>query len=345
MEKGFWNNLNWPIVGLSPMDGVTDAAFRHICAKHGSPDVVFTEFTSVEGIRAGATRLLDDFLYDPIERPVVAQIFGAEPEAFFQAAVIVSALGFDGIDINMGCPSKNITGRGAGAALILDPERAKEIIRQTRAGAKAWSNGMTLSELEIPQELLDLVTSRREQMGLAKNERIELPVSVKTRVGHSEITIEEWVKHILEEEPVVISIHGRTLKQGYTGLADWEAIHLAENSIHQTETKILGNGDILSMEDAANRIKSYNLDGVLVGRATFGNPWLFKGYTASLEERLAVALEHAEYYDTIFPPQAFVRMRKHLLDYVRGFEGAKELRGQLMRVKTIEEVRAILKKE
>jgi len=323
------------------MDGVTDAAFRHIVAKYGKPSLVITEFTSVEGIRAGAERLLDDFYYSQEQRPVVAQLFGADPSAFFIGAVVVAALGFDGIDINMGCPAKNVTQKGAGAALILDPERALSIIEETKRGSAAWANGIGLEEAGVPANLIPLILERRTAMGLGE-ERRHLAVSVKTRIGYDRSVIIEWVKTLLESDPVAITIHGRTLKQLYTGFADWDAIGQAAEVIHQTDTIVLGNGDVADLADAQARIAQYGVDGVLIGRATFGNPWLFQNETASFEERMKIALEHARYLNAIFPGKGFIRIRKHLLDYCKGHEGAKDLRIQLMRVTCLEDVERIL---
>lgn len=334
VERGFWSQLDYPLIGLAPMDGVTDAAFRYIAAKYGKPDLIITEFTSVEGIRAGAERLLDDFAFDPIERPIVAQLFGADPAAFYVAAVLVSALGFDGIDINMGCPAKNVTGHGAGAALIRDPERAKEIVRQTRAGNEAWAKGISLEEAGVPANIIAKIS--------VIGERKVLPVSVKTRIGYDSIVANDWVQHLLEVEPVNISLHGRTLKQLYTGLANWEVIKEAGEIIHQTNTTILGNGDVKDMQDARTKITEYGVDGVLIGRATFGNPWLFQEHVPTWKERLSIALEHARYLHQLFPGPAFIRVRKHLLDYVKGNEGARDTRVALMRVTTLAEVEAIL---
>jgi len=338
--RGFWDNLTYPAIGLSPMDGVTDAAFRHMVAKYGRPAVILTEFTSVEGIRAGATRLLDDFEYSEIERPIAAQLFGADPAAFYIGAVAAAALGFDGIDINMGCPAKNVTDKGAGASLIRDPERAKEIIRQARAGATAWSDGISLREAGVPEEIALMIERRQPTSG-----RRLLPISVKTRLGYDEIVVTDWMRHLLETEPANISLHGRTLKQGYTGDADWEAIGQAAGVVHAEGpgTTLLGNGDVHTLEDAHRKIAAYGTDGVLVGRATYGNPWFFQGYQASFEERMAAALEHARYLHTIFPGKGFIRIRKHLLDYCRGTDGAKELRMRLMRVNALEEIEEILR--
>jgi tRNA-dihydrouridine synthase B len=342
MERGFWEHLPRPILGLSPMDGVTDAAYRFMVAKYGKPSVMMTEFTAAEGIRAGAERLMTDFLYDPIERPVVAQIFGSDPSAFIIAGAVAAALGFDGVDINMGCPAKNIAEKGAGASLILDPHRAKAIIRATREGIKAYADGKSLKEMGVLPNIITIIEARRTELGLTDADRRDLPVSVKTRIGYSDIVIEEWVKHLLEEKPVAITLHGRTLKQLYTGFADWDAIARGAAIIHETDTLVLGNGDVQTLEEAQQKVAEYGVDGVLIGRASFGNPWLFAGHDATWEERKSIMLEHARYLNTIVDGRGFIRMRKHLLDYTRGFEGAKETRMQLMRVTTLAEVEAIL---
>ena len=338
-HRGFWDNLTAPIIGLSPMDGVTDAAFRHMVAKYSRPSVIMTEFTSVEGIRAGATRLLDDFEYSEIERPIAAQLFGSDPDAFYIGAIAAAALGFDGIDINMGCPAKNVTEKGAGASLIRDPERAKAIVRQAQRAAQDWANGISARQAGVPEEVCQLIETRNPTP-----RRELLPVSVKTRLGYDHSVAEDWMRHLLEVEPVNISLHGRTLKQGYTGEADWDEIAKAAAVVH-AEAKgitLIGNGDIQSLEDAHDRIKRYGTDGVLVGRATYGDPWFFSGHEASFEERMQAALEHARYLHTIFPGKGFIRIRKHLLDYCRGTDGAKELRMRLMRVNTLEDVEEIL---
>lgn len=342
MTESFWQKLEQPIIGLAPMDGVTDAAFRYIVAKYGRPSLIITEFTSVEGIRAGAERLLDDFYYNPIERPVVAQLFGADPQAFYVGAVAAAALGFDGIDINMGCPAKNITERGAGAALIGDPERAKEIIRQTRAGVAVWADGIDLRQAGLPEGISSLIEKRQGELGLPHPPRAQLPVSVKTRLGIEKNIVTDWVSHLLEESPVAITIHGRTLKQLYTGLADWEAIGQAATLIRQTPTLVLGNGDLPDLTEAHRRIAAYNLNGALIGRSSFGNPWIFQNQEATLQEKMAVALEHSRYLNSIFPGRGFIRIRKHLMDYTKGGEGAKELRLQLMKVNSLEDVESIL---
>jgi tRNA-dihydrouridine synthase len=323
------------------MDGVTDAAFRTVTARIGKPDLIVTEFTSAEGISAGALRLLDDFEYSEIERPVVAQLFGADPAAFFTASVVASALGFDGIDINMGCPAKNVTQHGAGAALIRDPARALEIVRQSKAGTRAWNESRNIDDFDVSAPIKAEIARRRALLTSLPDSE-ELPVSVKTRIGYDSVVIGPWTSELLTSEPAALTVHGRTLKQLYGGQADWEAIREAASLIRQTETKALGNGDVPSRAAALEKCAEYGVDGVLIGRATFGNPWLFIEHEATLTERLQMALEHSRIFAGIFPPQAFVRMRKHLLDYIKGFEGAKEIRIKLMKVSSLEEVEAIL---
>jgi len=339
MDRGFWDNLKYPLVGLSPMDGVTDAPQRAITAKYGKPDIVFTEFVSVDGICAGAEPLLKDFLYSEAERPVVAQVFGSDPELFYKTAPLLCELGFDGIDINMGCPDKNVAKRGGGAALILTPDNAKKIIKRTKEGIKEWSEGKDLKEFDLPENIIKAVKKKK-----VKAEKRNIPVSVKTRIGYDKNVIEWWVEHLLEAEPANISIHGRTLKQMYTGSADWDSISKAAAIIKKTKTSVLGNGDIASMEDAKEKIKTYGVDGVLVGRATFGNPWFFSSKIPSIEERLKVALEHAELYEKTFGGRKFHNMRKHLAWYAHGFQNSKELRMELMKAEDSKECEKIINK-
>lgn len=338
MDAGFWAKLKKPIIGLAPMDGVTDAPFRFITAKYGKPDLHITEFTSVEGICAGALKILRAFLYDEIERPIVAQVFGSTPEAFYKAAFVVAELGFDGIDINMGCPAGNIATKGAGAALIKTPELAKEIVRKTKQGCLDWANGRAIEDVGLPEKIVEY----------AKNitTRKILPVSIKTRIGYNSIVIEEWVKHLLEVEPVNISIHGRTLKQMYTGFANWEEIAKAAAIIHQTKTTVLGNGDIKTLAEAHLKIKQYGVDGVLIGRAAFGNPWIFAQNTPAeitLAEKFRVAIEHTKYFEKNMNKEKFFPMRKHLAWYCKGFPNASEIRQKLMFTTNAKEVEEILK--
>ena len=155
MNRGFWDKLKYPIIGLAPMDGVTDAPFRYIACKYGNPDLIVTEFTSVEGICHGATKNLRAFIFDRSERPICAQLFGSTPDAFYNAAFVVCELGFDGIDINMGCPAGNIASKGAGAALIKTPKLAQQIILRTKEAAKDWYEGKKIKDTHLPESTIE----------------------------------------------------------------------------------------------------------------------------------------------------------------------------------------------
>lgn len=337
MQKSFWQNFESPIIGLAPMDGVTDAAMRFITKKYGNPTLTITEFTSAEGIRAGALRLMKDFRYSEIETPIVAQVFGADPTAFYPAAIVVAAMGFDGIDINMGCPAKSIEEHGAGAALIQDPKRAGEIIKVVKKALTDWSNGLTLKQANLHPHMLEFLEKRK-----LPTSRKLLPISVKTRIGFDKPVTKDWISHLLSFDLANISLHGRTLKQLYQGQADWEQIGIAAALVKQTPTTFLGNGDIASLHDAHQKIKQYGLNGVLIGRAAFGNPWVFKGIEAPPVTKLAVALEHARKYEELFPTYHFLPMRKHLAWYAKGFESAAELRQQLVMTNSASEAETII---
>ncbi|MFH0820948.1 MAG: tRNA-dihydrouridine synthase [Candidatus Peregrinibacteria bacterium] len=337
MVRGFWEKLPKPIIGLSPMDGVTDAAYRYMVAKTGKPDVIITEFVNVEGLARGAVSMLNHLLYDEIERPVVAQIYGVEVESFYKVALMVCELGFDGIDINMGCPANKVARRGSGAGLIRTPEVAKEIIRIVQKATQDWANGITLEEAGIRPKAIQAIRTQCHD-----SERRLLPVSVKTRIGYDAIVTEEWIKHLLEAEPANISLHGRTFKQMYLGEANWEEIGKAARLCKDIGTTLLGNGDIKSIENAHEKIKTYGLDGVLVGRATLGNPWFFRGIPPTPSQAAKGAIEHSEIYEQKLPERGFFNMRKHLGWYIKGFDGAKELRVRLMQSNSSTDVRQIL---
>lgn len=356
----FWNEIPKPIVALSPMDGVTDACFRRIVATHGRPDLIVTEFTSVEGILHGAESELGGLVFDEVERPIVAQIYGAKPESFFLIAQLVCELGFDGLDINMGCPAKAVSSRGCGAGLIADPPRAKAILQAAREGIAAWVSGASLPLGALDPNIGAWLARRKEAGQQPLSERRPLPISVKTRLGVNRVVIGEWVSHLLEEKPAAISIHGRTLNQGYRGAADWKAIAEAASIARGSGTLILGNGDLRSLNDAGRRIEETGVDGVMIGRAALGNPWIFKAKAslraalaegafqpipeapASHLERLQAALEHARLFQEVRLPGRFPEMRKHLGWYCKGFPGASQLREKLVRVRSAEEVESLL---
>lgn len=353
--SNFWQNLPRPIVGLSPMDGVTDAPFRAIMARFGRPDVIFTEFVPVEAITHNAVRVMQDFLYTEVERPVVAQIYGGDPESFYKVAHVVCELGFDGIDINMGCPAKKVVHRGCGAGLIQTPELAKEIVRAVQRGVRDWADGQKLEALGLSNRILKWVEEFNAARGAAHDEgRRSIPVSVKTRIGYSENTVTDWVQHLLETEPAAITLHGRTLKQMYKGEADWEAIAAAAEIIHQTPTLVLGNGDIKSAADAVQKIRASGVDGVLIGRATYGNPWILtqkeeirravqenfipERRWITPEEGLECLLEHARQFERLRPDIRYVAMRKHFAWYAKWIPALRGRNKELMQINSYAEL-------
>lgn len=348
METGFWSKLAKPIIGLSPMDGVTDHPYRAIHKKYGNPAVMYTEFTSVEGVCHGADRLLIDFLYNETQRPIVAQVYGTTPQFFRETAVVLCQLGFDGIDINMGCPAKNVAHSGAGAALIKTPKLAQEIIRATKDGVQDWLNGMNASDCEhISESIAKEVKARHEALPEEYQARKVIPVSVKTRVGYDQPVINEWIPNLLEMEPTTIALHGRTLTQHYSGLASWEAIAEAAKLVHQTKTLILGNGDVQSLDDAYSKISDYGVDGVLLGRATFGNPFIYLQNESDKKNIFSVALEHAYVYENSHMGNErynFMPMRKHLGWYVKSIPNASQIRIELFKANSADEVKTIFEK-
>ena len=287
---------------LAPMANVTDAAFRQIIAKYGKPDVMFTEFVACDGlVSAGQKKLLVDFMYTESQRPIVAQIFGSKPENFYKTALLIQELGFDGIDINMGCPDRNVEKQGAGACLMKNPKLAQEIIRETKRGAG------------------------------------KLPVSVKTRIGYNKNSLSEWLPALLETEPAAIILHARTRKEMSSVPANWDTIADAVRirDEYKSKTLILGNGDVQDLADAEEKIQATGADGVMIGRGIFGNPWLFNrkiDYAKMpVAEKLRVMVEHTYLFEKVLGEHKnFAIMKKHYKAYVNGFDGAKELRVKLM---------------
>lgn len=298
------------------MDGVTDAPFRYITDIYGKPDIIYTEFISVKGLILGKPSIWRMLLHHKTNTFTVAQFFGTDPEYFYQAAQVALERGYDGIDINMGCPDKSVFNRGGGAGLILQPKLAKEIVLSVK---KAIVEG-------------------KKKLKIKKN----ITVSIKTRTGYKKHQTKEWISYLLEAEPDNICLHGRTFSQKYSGLANWEQIGLAAELTKKTKTKIFGNGDIKSRSEALEKIKKYNLAGVLIGRAALGNPWIFRGVIPTIEERFKVLLEHCKKFTEFFPKSDFSIMRKHLAWYVKNFPHAAEVRNQLMQVKSIDNVKKII---
>jgi tRNA-dihydrouridine synthase len=355
---GFWQTLPQPIIGLAPMDGVTDAPFRLTVAMQGRPDVIFTEFTSVMDVCRGPAHMLSSLVYSEAERPVVAQLYGKDPDVFYQAAHIVCELGFDGLDINMGCPSRNVASSGSGAGLIRTPDLAHEIMRAARRGIADWAAGQSLTGAGLKEsraEMIRAMNRRRPVQTDLPAPRRTIPLSVKTRIGYDTVIVERWIEHLLAEQPVAISVHGRTLEQMYRGAADWSAIERAAQLARQTDTLLLGNGDVQSLQDLVRRVRQHGVHGVLVGRGALGEPWLFRRKEAARaavndparvverdspprEERFRVMLDHARQYEALLDRQCFPRMRKHLGWYCKGFPSAAAMRAAMVRASSSEDV-------
>lgn len=319
LAGNFWKRLDRPFYILAPMHDVTDIATRQMLVKYGKPDVLFTEFVASDGLmdKKGRKVLIKTLRFFENERPIIAQLFGAKPENFRECAKLVRELGFDGIDINMGCPDKSVVDQGAGSALIKNPKLAREIIRAAKEGAG------------------------------------DLPVSVKTRIGFNKNEIETWLPEILKEKPAVITIHGRTKKQMLSGEADWDVIRRAAEMAKGTGVLIVGNGDVESIKDGFLKARKSKVDGVMVGRKVLGNPWFFnrkiKIEKVPLSERLKVMVEHAKILEKeLKSVKNYDLIKKHYAMYARGFNGAKELRLELMKTKNAKQaekaVRDFLKK-
>lgn len=318
MKKGFWGKLDKPFFCLAPMAGVTDPAFRSMIAKYSEISerndvVMWTEFISADGLFMGGFDALKvDLEYSEEERPIVAQFFSKESELMTRAAELAREKGFDGVDINMGCPDKNVVRQGSGAALIKGPALAREIIRATKAGAG------------------------------------DLPVSVKTRIGFNKIETEEWLPELLAEEPAVVTLHARTKKEMSKVPAHWDEIkHAVEiRDSLGSKTLIVGNGDVADVADARARVEEAGADGVMMGRAVFGNPWLFrediKWKDIPWQEKLRVAVEHTLLFEELIgEDKSFALMKKHFKAYVNGFDDAKDLRLRMMAAENADEVRNI----
>lgn len=341
-----WQDMKKPIIGLSPMDGVTDASFRFITKKYGNPDVIYTEFVSTEGLCHSATKLLDELEFDLIERPIIAQIFGNTPPSFRQASLLLCELGFDGIDINMGCPANTVAQRGGGAALIGTPKLAQDLIRAVYDGINDWKNGMKLEDTSFSEQFMQKAHEQRKSLSKPYLDRSRhVSVSVKTRVGIDRPVISEWIPALLEMKPEVITIHGRTLNQQYGGVADWKLISDAKDLAKNTNTMIFGNGDIKNRDEAIDRITRFHLDGALIGQASFGNPWAFlksSQQNISWETKMDVALEHARYYEMLNGNTFFLPMRKHLGWYMSKHPKASEFRQKMYQLNSSEELRDLI---
>ena len=337
----FWNKLPKPFFVMAPMADVTDVAFRTLVAKSGKPDVFWTEFVSADGLyhtttRSGRTSppsaraarpiqhgvkvlplrsknnpLLRDLQFTEEQRQIVAQIFSSKPEMITYATKLVAKLGFDGVDINMGCPDRSIEKQGCGAAMIKNPKLAQEIIRAAQTASK-------------------------------------LPVSVKTRVGYNKESLDEWLTALLEANPAAITLHLRTRKEMSLVPADWELMNKAVEIRNRVNPNVLliGNGDVQDLEDARIKIAESGCDGAMLGRAMFGNPWVFAGRKSEdtpLAEKLEALVDLAHGFEKLSPPKHFAILKKHIKAFVTDFPGVADLRARLMRAESATELASAIR--
>lgn len=321
---GFWQTFKDRIeaggekmVVLAPMADVTDVAFREMIRKYsragepgGGPDVFWTEFVSSDGLcSSGREVLLRDLEYGEGERPIVAQLFSSKPENMYKTAKLCRELGFDGIDINMGCPDRSIIKQVAGSAMIQHPRLARKVIRAAQRGA--WP----------------------------------LPVSVKTRIGYNKVEIDSWVPNLLSCDIPVLTMHLRTRKELSKVPAHWGLANTVRKEFTKkhVDTLYIANGDVATLKDAQEKNRDYDIDGVMVGRGIFGAPWFFDkerdADAITIEERLRIMLEHTRLFiERLGDIKNFAIMKKHYKAYVTGFDGAKELRVKLMESHSYEEI-------
>jgi nifR3 family TIM-barrel protein len=315
----FWNTLPVGFFVLAPMEDVTDTVFRQVIMQSGRPDVLFTEFTNCEGAQSvGQAKVIHRLKYSENERPIVAQIWGVTPEDYFKTARMILELGFDGVDINMGCPVKSVIRQGACSALIKNHSLALEIVQAVKEGV----NG-------------------------------EIPVSIKTRIGFHAIDTENWFRFIFSQcKPDALTVHGRTAKEESKVPCHWDEIGnvvIMNNEINQNinKPKIIGNGDILSYQQGLDMIQKYSLDGIMIGRAVFQNPWIFDPSIDPLEktvsERIEILLYHLGLWQNTWgDTKQFNILKKYFKIYISGFDGAAHLRSLLMEATTATEVHSII---
>ena len=311
--QSFWKDLKKPFFALAPLEDVTDVAFRTLIARTAKPDVMWTEFTSADGLvlapEPGRSKLLKKLSFGAQERPIVAQLFSANPAHMEEAARLVADSGFDGIDINMGCPDRAIEKGLCGSGMIKHPALAREIIRAAKRGAGG------------------------------------VPVSVKTRIGYATNEIPTWIPNLLEEGIAALTIHARTRNELSNVPARWE--HVKEvvdiRDAMGVDTLVIGNGDLQNLQDAREKVAAAGCDGAMLGRAIFGNPWLFGEHIAAPHERVVALIEHITLFDELLGGYVnFATMKKHFKAYISGWDNAKELRVALMETTTAQEALSVL---
>lgn len=301
------------------MAGVTDASYRQLIKRLAPEVIVYTEFLSTDAIHFGARKTMSMIDFDAaVERPFIVQVFGKEPEHFLSAAKVIEQLGADGIDINMGCPAAKVVSSCHGSALIRRPDLAAELVHATKKA-------------------------------------VSIPVSVKTRLGWETCdTLIPFCTKMVEAGADALAIHGRRYHDKFSGRANWDPIYELKKHV---SVPVIGNGDIMNAQNAVDMIG--NLDGVMVGRGTFGNPWVMHDIVEALycgkmgstlnelsfEQKIPLILEHCELaVRTKGEKRGMLEMRRHLASYVRGIDGASEMRAKLVRVESIADVQEALKR-
>ncbi len=304
-----WQTLLKPLLVLAPMEDVTDTVFRRIVASCARPDIFFTEFTNVDGlVSQGREAIIHRLRFTPAERPVIAQIWGMKPDNYRTIASELVEMGFDGIDINMGCPERSVTGHGACAALINTPDLAKEIIAATKEGAAG-----------------------------------KIPISVKTRIGYKTIS-NEWIPFLLEQQLDALTVHGRTAAEMSKFSVHWDEIARAVQLRNEKKlsTAIIANGDVKNAGEALEKAKTYGVDGVMMGRAIFDDLWAFdrNGHAPmTVKEGLSIMRRHVALFETTWgKTKNYAILRKFFKIYVRGFEAAGEWRERVMATRSPPEV-------
>ena len=309
-----WNNLSKPFLILAPMEGVTDIAFRQVIAHAGRPDLFFTEFTNVSSYASekGRHNALERLEIAPTDSPIIAQIWGKNPEHFAEVSSALESLGFSGVDLNFGCPDKNVNKTGGGAAMIKTPELAMECYRNARA-------------------------------------HTNLPVSIKTRLGWSKPDeFREWLPILLSEHPTALTVHLRTKKEMSKVPAHYELIPeiIALRDEISSETKLIINGDIRDKAHALELRKKYpSVDGFMIGRGVFANPYCFTDHQPTREELMELLNWHLDLYEKQIQKYgvSYEPLKHYFKIYVNNFPGASEIRTKLMETHSIPEARNVIK--
>lgn len=342
-------NSSKPLVALSPMAGITSPAFRQaLCDFKSRPDLFFTEFVPVESIVPAGEKTLDALYFDSHEKPIIAQFYGKNPPDFYRAAFIAAYLGFDGIDLNLGCSVRKVFTKGGGAGLIFQEDLVQQIAHEIRKGSTDYFSGIDISRLTLPEKVCTKIENLKNLHPQLSSSEEEFTFSIKTRLGIERPETERWISFLSSLKPDFISLHGRTVRQGFSGKADWEEIRKGAAIAHQSEVKFFGNGDINFLEEAYQKSQDYDLDGVFIGRAAASNPFLFKNisefetYFPSRKDIISFILKEAELFEKINPDSHFADLRTHFSYACRNFKGAKELRIKLLQIKTPQELRQIL---